>query len=189
MDGLLSVFTAFGLSSAAGLNAYLPLLVVALLARYTDLITLSSPWDILESPWVIGVLAVLLLIEMLVDKVPAIDTVNDTIQTFIRPIAGAVLFALGSGAISEAHPVLAMICGLLVAGGVHAAKATARPIITGTTAGTLNPAVSFLEDVLALAITIMAILVPVLGFLLLLLVVIWFIRRRRRRKQKASAAW
>jgi hypothetical protein len=189
MDGLLSVFTAFGLSSAAGLNAYLPLLVVALLARYTDLITLSSPWDVLESPWVIGALAVLLLIEMLVDKIPAVDTVNDTIQTFIRPIAGAVLFALGSGAISDAHPVLAMLCGLLVAGGVHAVKATARPIITGATAGTLNPAVSLLEDVLALAMTILAILVPILGFLLLLLVVIWFVRRKSRRRKKASAVW
>jgi uncharacterized membrane protein len=104
MDGL-SVFTAFGLSTSAGLNAYLPLLVVALLARFTDFITLKSPWNALESWWVIGILTVLLLIEILVDKVPAVDSINDAVQTFVRPAAGAVLFAASAGVISDAHPV------------------------------------------------------------------------------------
>jgi len=190
MEGLLNVFTAFGLSTSAGLNAYLPLLVVALLARFTDLITLKSPWNALESWWVIGVLAVLLLIELLVDKVPAVDSINDVIQTFIRPVAGAVLFAASAGTLSEAHPVLALICGLLVAGGMHAAKATARPIITGTTGGTLNPVVSTLEDVLSLVLAILAILVPILLFVVLLLIILWLVRwRRRRREQSSWADW
>lgn len=187
MDALLSIFTAFGLSSSAGLNAYLPLLVVALLARFTDLITLHPPWDTLESWWVIGALAILLLIEILVDKVPAVDTVNDAIQTFIRPVAGAVLFAGSAGVISDAHPILALISGLLVAGGVHAAKATVRPVVTVTTGGTLNPVVSTVEDVLSLVMAVLAIVVPFLGFLLLLLALIWFIRRRRR--QTEMPAW
>jgi hypothetical protein len=88
--------------------------VVALLARFTDLITLSSPWDTLTSWWVIGALVVLLLIEILVDKIPAVDSANDAIQTFVRPVAGAVLFAAGSGVVGDMHPVLAMVCGLLV---------------------------------------------------------------------------
>ena len=188
MDGLLSLFTAFGLSSSAGLNAYLPLLVVALLARFTDLITLEPPWDAMESWWTIGVLVVLLLIEVLVDKIPAVDTVNDAIQTFIRPVAGAVLFAAGSGAIGETHPVLAIICGLIVAGGVHAVKATARPVVTGTTGGLLNPVVSTIEDVLSFVVAVLSILVPVLGILLLLLIVIWFIRRRHRRRDRPTPA-
>jgi hypothetical protein len=186
MEGLLSIFTAFGLSSSAGLNAYLPLLVVALLARFTDLIILDPPWDALESWWVIGLLVVLLLIELLVDKVPAVDTVNDTVQTFVRPVAGAILFAASAGIISDAHPVLAMICGLLVAGGVHAVKATARPVITGTTGGLLNPVVSVIEDILSLAVAILSILVPGLGLLLLVLIIIWFIRWRRRRRARPS---
>lgn len=189
MDGLLSVFTAFGLSTSAGLNAYLPLLVVALLARFTDLITLEPPWDTLESWWVIGVLVVLLLIEFLVDKVPAVDSINDTIQTFIRPVAGAVLFAASAGVIGDAHPVLAMICGLLVAGGVHAVKATARPVVTGTTGGLLNPVVSFVEDLLSLTLAVLSIVVPVLGLLLLLLIILWIVRWRRRRRARAAAEW
>jgi hypothetical protein len=54
MTELLSVFTAFGLSFSAGLNAYIPLLIVALLGRYTTWFTLNSPWDALSSWWVIG---------------------------------------------------------------------------------------------------------------------------------------
>jgi hypothetical protein len=59
---LAGIFSAFGLSASAGLNAYIPLLVVALLARYTQLIKLSPPWDALTSPWVIGLLVVLIAI-------------------------------------------------------------------------------------------------------------------------------
>ncbi|HFD39103.1 MAG TPA: DUF4126 domain-containing protein [Anaerolineae bacterium] len=185
---MLSVLTAFGLSTSAGLNAYLPLLLVALLARFTDLVTLNPPWDALESWWVIGLLVILLLIEMLVDKVPAVDTANDVIQTFIRPTAGAVLFAANSGVVGEMHPVLALACGLLVAGGVHAAKATVRPVITGATAGTMNPVVSFVEDVLAFIVAILSILVPLLLALLLLLAVLWIVRRWRRRKRARQPA-
>jgi hypothetical protein len=189
MDALLNVFTAFGLSSSAGLNAYLPLLMVALLARYTNLVTLNAPWDALESGWVIGVLAVLLIIEMFVDKVPALDTVNDVIQTFIRPLAGAILFAANAGVVGEAHPVLAIICGILVAGGVHAVKATARPVVTGASAGTMNPVVSLAEDVVAFIVALLSILLPILAVLVLALIVIWVVRRRRRRREPWPADW
>ena len=106
---MIEVLAAFGLSAATGLNAYLPLLIVGLLARFTDLITLSTPWNTLENPWVLGVLGVLLVIEMAADKIPAVDTVNDVIQTVIRPTAGAILFAASGNVISDMSPVLAMI--------------------------------------------------------------------------------
>jgi len=184
MEALTNVFSAFGLSSAAGLNAYLPLLVVALTARFTNLIQLNEPWDVLTSWWVIGVLVLLLVIEMTVDKVPAIDTINDGINTFIRPVAGAILFAASSGAVGDVHPVLALICGLLVAGGVHAVKATARPVVTATTGGLGNWLVSLSEDVLSFVTAVLAILVPVfLVFLMLLFVLLlawWWSKRRTR---------
>ena len=184
MEALTSVFSAFGLSSAAGLNAYLPLLVVALTARFTNLIQLNEPWDVLTSWWVIGVLVVLLLVEMTVDKVPAIDTINDGINTFIRPVAGAILFAASSGAVGELHPVLAIICGLLVAGGVHAVKATARPAVTATTGGLGNWLVSLSEDVVSFVTAVLAILVPVLLVFLMVLFFFslawWWSKRRTR---------
>ncbi len=186
IEAFSNIFTAFGLSTAAGLNAYLPLLIVALLARYTDLITLKEPWDILESPWIIGLLVVLLVIEMLADKVAGIDHINDAIQTFIRPAAGAILFAANGNVISDLHPVLALGLGVLAAGSVHAVKATARPAITVTTAGLGNPVVSVLEDIVSGVLTIMAILLPLLTVLVIVLMAILFVRWRRKRKLAAQ---
>lgn len=185
------VFTAFGLATAAGLNAYLPLLIVALMARFTDLITLAPPWDALTSPWVIGLLAVLLAIEIVADKVPAVDHANDVIQTVVRPAAGAILFAANGNVISDMTPVLALILGILAAGSVHAAKATFRPVVTATTGGLGNPVVSTVEDIISAALTVLAILVPVLTFVLLLALIFlvwrWWRQRKARTAGKAVA--
>lgn len=181
---MIEVLSAFGLSAATGLNAYLPLLIVGLLARFTDVITLSAPWNTLENPWVLGVLAVLLVIETVADKVPAVDTVNDVINTVIRPVAGAILFAASSNVISEMSPAFGMVCGLLAAGSVHALKATARPVVTATTGGVGNPVVSTAEDIVSGATTLAAIFVPALAAMIVVvfaaLIVWWFVRRRRR---------
>ncbi len=185
MNVVLNIFTAFGLSSAAGLNAYLPLLVVALLARYTDLITLKPPYDALTHPAIIALLAVLLLIEMTVDKIPAVDSFNDLIQTIIRPLAGAILFAASAHVISDMNTVLALAMGILAAGVVHSAKATARPVITGTTMGIANPVVSVVEDVISLTVSLIAILLPVLVACVLLALILWWLRGRLYRRQPA----
>jgi hypothetical protein len=184
IEAFSNIATAFGLSSSAGLNAYLPLLVVALTARYTDLMHLNKPWDVMTSGWVIGTLAVLLLIEMTVDKIPAVDTLNDVVQTVGRPAAGAVLFASSSGVVGDLHPVLAFIAGLILAGSVHAVKTAARPVVTTTTAGFGNWAVSLIEDVLALVAAVLSILLPIfvaLAIIFLLLLFVWWKNRRRSR--------
>lgn len=178
--------TAFGLASASGLNAYIPLLIVALTARFTTLVKLNPPFDVLTSGWVIGALIILLAIEIIVDKIPAADTVNDIIQTFIRPTAGAILFAANTNAIGL-HPVVAVILGLLLAFGVHAAKATARPVVTATTGGLGNAFVSVGEDIVATGVSLLAIVVPVVIALLAALVVIWLVWRAFFRKRAAVA--
>ncbi|MCJ7566566.1 MAG: DUF4126 domain-containing protein, partial [Anaerolineales bacterium] len=93
MDPLSGVFAAFGLAASAGLNAYIPMLILALLARFTDLMTLTSPWDAISNWWVIGILLILSVVEFFADKIPAVNHVNDAIQTFVRPVAGAIAFA------------------------------------------------------------------------------------------------
>jgi len=183
-QAFLSLATAFGLSTAAGLNAYIPLLVVALLARLTPLVTLSEPYDALSSWWVIGTLAVLLIVEILVDKVPAADTVNDVIHTFIRPAAGAILFAATTNTIGL-HPILAAILGVILAGGVHAVKAGGRPVVAATTAGMGNPIVSTIEDIISFATSVLAIVAPYLVVAIILISLMlftwWYVRRRQRR--------
>ncbi|MDH3674521.1 MAG: DUF4126 domain-containing protein [Anaerolineae bacterium] len=186
IEAFSSVFTAFGLSASAGLNAYLPLLVVALTAKYTNLLQLNEPWDVLTSSWVIGVLVVLLLIEMTVDKIPAVDTLNDVVQTIGRPVAGAILFAAGSGVIGELHPVMAFSAGLLLAGGVHAAKSVVRPAVTASTAGTGNWLVSILEDILAFISAVLAILMPILIGLTVIFLLGLFLWWRGRRRASAA---
>ena len=182
IEALSNIFTAFGISASAGLNAYLPLLIVGLVARFTDLIKLNKPFDLLTSGWVLGVVGALLLIEIFVDKIPAVDTINDIIQTFVRPAAGAILFAAASNTIADIHPVLAMVCGILAAGSVHAVKATARPVVTTVSAGTLNPVVSVAEDVVSGTVTVLSIVAPLLGVVLLVLLVILFLWWRRSRQ-------
>jgi uncharacterized membrane protein len=187
MDLLMGVFTAFGLSASAGLNAYIPLLVVGVIAHYTDWIILNNPWDLLANPWVLIVLGVLVIIEMLADKIPAVNHINDAIQTFVRPAAGAVAFAASAKVITDVHPVLALICGLLVAGSVHAVKSVAiRPVVTATTGGAGNIPVSIAEDIFSTVMSILAIVVPILVALILIVMIVLFFQWRRRRREKAN---
>lgn len=186
MELLLNIFSAFGLSASAGLNAYIPLFIVGLLAHYTDLIHLQKPWDTLANPWILILLGVLLIIEMLADKVPAVNHINDLIQTIVRPAAGAIAFAASANVITDVHPVLALACGLLVAGSVHAAKALAvRPAVTATTGGAGNVPVSILEDIVSTVVSFLSILLPIIVGTLLIVVlalVIWWLWRRMNRE-------
>lgn len=185
MEILSNILAAFGLSSSAGLNAYLPLLVVALTARYSNLIELRDPWTALESPWTIGVLVVLLLVEFFADKTPAINHVNDAIQTFVRPTAGAILFAASTGVVSEMNPVVALVLGLFTAGAVHTAKSVVvRPAVTATTGGVANPVVGLAEDLTALVLSVVAVVLPVLISAIIILatalILYWLWRRSVR---------
>ncbi len=175
MDAL-AIFTAFGLSASAGLNAYIPLLVIALLAKFTGLIHLNPPWDAMTSWWIIGLLVVLNLVEFFADKVPAINHANDVIQTIFRPVAGALAFGASAGAFSDVHPVLAMACGLLVAGGGHTVKsALVRPAISATTGGTGNIPVSIAEDVTSTIVSILSIIVPIIVAAIIILITAWLV--------------
>lgn len=185
MDVLSGIFSAFGLSASAGLNAYIPLLVVSLLGRYTSLIELNSPWDTLTNGWIIGLLVALSAIEFFADKAPIVNHLNDAIQTFVRPAAGAIAFAASTQVIDGINPVVALAAGLLIAGTVHVAKAgVMRPAVTGVSGGTANVAVGLVEDVAAISVSLIAVLIPfIIGivFIPLLALVIWMLWRRANR--------
>ena len=181
----MDIFTAFGLSFSAGLNAYIPLLVLSLLAKFTDLINLDPPWDTLTNWWVIGVLVFLSLIEFFADKIPAVNHINDAVQTIIRPAAGAIVFA-ATASVADIHPVLAMVAGLLVAGGVHATKSAAvRPAVTATTGGVGNVPVSIFEDIVSTILSFFSIIIPIIIAIvvaLLTLMIVWWLWRRSNRE-------
>jgi hypothetical protein len=115
---------------------------------------------------------------MLADKIPAVNHINDGIQTFVRPVAGAIAFAASAKVITDISPLLALACGLLVAGSVHVVKSAAvRPAVTATTAGAGNIPVSIAEDIISTIVSILAILLPVIMSILiisLLVMLIWW---------------
>jgi hypothetical protein len=184
MDLLLGIFSAFGLSASAGLNAYIPLFTIAIIARYTDWFKLSAPYDALINPWIIVLLGVLIIIEFLADKIPAFNHVNDLLQTMVRPIAGAIVFAASAQVLTGVSPALSLACGLVVAGSVHVAKAgLLRPAVTATTGGAGNIPVSIAEDIVSTITSILAVIVPIIVACVLVLFTVlflWWLWRRGR---------
>ena len=177
------------LAAPAGVNAYIPLLAVALAERF-GWVHLRSPFELMGSWWFIALVGVLLLIEIVADKIPAIDHANDVVQTVVRPAAGGLLAVASSGQ-GGVEPWLFLAAGVLVAGGVHTVKAAARPVVNVSTGGAGAPVVSTVEDIGALAISVLAITVPVLAFLMVVTIVgltVWaVVRWRRRRAQRREA--
>jgi hypothetical protein len=195
------VLTGTGLAASAGLNAYIPLLTMGLLARYTNLIDLPSGWQWLGNGWVMLILAVLLAVEVVADKVPVVDHVNDVVQTVVRPTAGGLAF--GAGSTSETVTVsdpghffsssqwVPVVTGVLIALGVHLLKSAARPVINATTAGFGAPVASTAEDATSVVMSLVAIILPVLvlAFVLgLAAFLFWFLRRRKARRRERQAA-
>lgn len=179
--------TSLGLAIPAGLNAYIPLLAVAV-ANHFGWLELRQPFDLLGSWWVIGVIVVLLVVEMVADKVPAVDHANDVIQTVVRPAAGGMLFIAASPQASNVNPWLLVVAGVIVAGGVHAVKATTRPVVNASTAGLGAPIVSTIEDVLAAVTAVLAIVAPYLVAAVVVLVVAIVVRMYVVRRRKRVAA-
>jgi len=177
--------TAMGLSSASGLNAYIPLLALGLLDRFTGLVDLPPGWEWLSNGWMLAILAGLLVLEIIADKVPVVDSINDGVQTLIRPASGGIVFASGLGAetvrVSDPQSFFAgnqwipVLIGVGVALVVHLAKMTARPVLNTVTAGAAAPVASTAEDGVALGLVAAALLVPFLVLLFLVALVVLFV--------------
>ncbi len=183
MEALFAAGTGAGLSSIAGIRAYLPLALVGLFARL-GLFALPAPFDLLEDWLVIGALLVLALLESALDKIPALDPILDFVQTPIRAVAGAVLFsaALGAGLDVQAIPELAVGGG--IAGLVSVLKATLRPSARAASAGVSASFLSLFEDVVALLGGVVAVLVPLVPLVFVVFLLLFFFRVKRRRRRK-----
>jgi hypothetical protein len=196
---MLEFLTGTGLAISAGLNAYIPLLALGLAGRFLDAVTLPAGWAWLETPWVLGILGVLLAIELVADKIPIVDHVNDWLQTIVRPTAGGLAFGSGSTATTAAvtdpaaffssNQWVPIALGVVIALGVHLAKASARPVVNAFSVGTATPVVSAAEDVGSVGVSVLALLVPILVLVVLPLVVwaVWLIVRARLRRRRRLA--
>ena len=194
---MLAALTGSGLAAAAGLNAWIPFLLVAVLARTTDLIQLPGDYAWVRSDWAIAIGVVLLVIELILDKIPVVDHMHDVISTVIRPtvgglIASATLSArnLDHSAWMRHNPWLGVVFGVAIAGFTHLTKATIRPVINVGTLGFGTPVVSTAEDFLSVALSLVAIFAPVLIIVVLALIawMVIVVLRRLADRRRARVA-
>lgn len=190
----MELLTGFGLATAAGLNAYIPMLLMGLLGRFTGLVNLPPGWSWLENGWVLTIVAVLLAVEIVADKVPALDSVNDTVQTLVRPTAGGIVFGSGTaaqtaavtdpGEFASSGQWVPVAIGVITALVVHLTKTAVRPAANVATAGVAAPVLSTVEDLTSVSLTFIAILIPALVLIVMIALVwaaVWLLRRRRKR--------
>jgi hypothetical protein len=182
-----AISTAFGLSGAAGLNAWIPLFATGLLGR-TGAIDVASPYDKLGSTGALIALAVLMVLDLIGDKVPVIDSALHAVGSVVHPVSGAILFA-GEAGLKDVPDIVSLGSGALIAGTLHATRATARPMVTGSTAGVGNPLVSLVEDIGSVGLVVLAVVIPILALLLVVaaLVGVVFVFRSARRTMRRRA--
>lgn len=195
---MFAMLTGLGLTAAAGLNAYIPFLLVGLLDRFTDVIDLPADYAWISSWWAIGIAALLLISEVVLDKIPAVDSVNDMAGTIIRPLTGGLIGAaaqsssqLDHSQFMQQHSWIGFVGGLIVAGLMHSGKTAVRPVANLSTAGVAAPVLSTAEDVASVTLSLAAIFIPVLVVVILVLM-IWagyaLVGRIRRFTRKARDA-
>ncbi len=195
---MLEFLVGSGLATAAGLNAWMPLLVLGLADRFVPGVELPGAWSWLSSDITLWIIGALLVIEIVADKVPAVDSINDVIQTFVRPASGGIVF--GAGATAETVRIddpasffqdntwVPIVIGVVIALVVHIGKSSLRPAANVATAGVAAPVVSTLEDVASLMLSIIAIVIPLLVIVAILgLVGIAALAFRRLRRRRADA--
>lgn len=196
---MLEFVVGSGLATAAGLNAWMPLLVLGLADRFLPAVELPAGWAWLSSDLALWIVGALLVIEIVADKIPAVDSVNDAIQTFVRPAAGGIAF--GAGASAETVRVddpdlftgtawVPVVVGIVIALGVHVLKSMARPAANVASAGLAAPLVSTAEDVTSLTLSVLAILLPLVALVVMigLVVALALAVRRWRARRRARAA-
>ncbi len=149
------------------------------------MVDLQGSYAELGSTPMLIVLGVLFVVDLVGDKIPAVDHVLHAIGLAVAPVSGAIVFGAQASLLSDTHPWLAALAGAALGGSVQAARSGLRPAVTATTGGVGNPVVSVVEDVISATLTILAIVVPVLAFLALVGLVVWaslWWRRWRRRR-------
>ena len=182
-----SLLAAFGLSGAAGLNAWIPLLVVGLLSRAGQL-ELADGYEWLASTPALVVLGVLFALDFVGDKVPPVDSLLHAAGTIVHPASGAIVFAAPTELPTDVPSILLFALGASVAGSLHGTRATIRPVSTTLTAGAGNPLLSLAEDIGSAVLSVLAVFAPILGAITLLalvaVVVVWWRRIRRSRPRR-----
>lgn len=185
MELLVALGRTLGFSLTSGVNLYATVAILGLAARY-DWVTLPPQYDVFASDWVIGLALTLYAIEFVADKIPWIDSVWDTIHTFIRPVGGAVVAVATVGDASPMYEGIMALLGGTVAAGSHFTKASTRVAANASPEPFSNWALSFMEDVFVIGIGMLALKYPLAAFVITVLILVaivlairWIVRMLR----------
>lgn len=154
---------AMGASWVSGINLYAAVTTLGLLGRFANL-ELPGELQVLTSWWVIGIGALLYVVEFVADKIPVVDSTWDVVHTFIRVPAGAVLAATAFGDFDKSVQVIAFLLGGGLALSSHGTKAATRAVVNTSPEPVSNIVVSSLEDVLAVVSILLSVFLPFVLF-------------------------
>jgi hypothetical protein len=193
MDLLVTLGRTLGFSLAAGVNLYATVALLGLAARY-GWVALPEQFQLFNNPWVIGVAVALYAVEFFADKIPWVDTMWDTVHTFVRPVGGALIAVATLGEASPTVEGLVALLGGAVAAGSHVTKASTRVAANASPEPFSNWALSLIEDILVVALGFVTLKYPLLALavsaIILFMMVLaarWIWRWLRRTAQASPA--
>lgn len=158
-------------SLAAGLNLYATIAVLGLAAHF-GFVDLPPQFGAFDHPWIIGIALVLYVVEFVADKVPWVDSLWDSVHTFVRPIGGALIAVSTLGEASPWLQGLTALAGGTLAAGSHVTKAGTRVAANMSPEPFTNWLLSFGEDAFVVALGLVALKFPVAALVLTLLCVL-----------------
>jgi hypothetical protein len=194
MDLIVSLGRSLGFSLTSGVNLYATVAILGLAARF-DWVDLPPQYEVFGSDWVIGLALALYAVEFIADKIPWVDSMWDSVHTFIRPVGGALVAVATLGDASPAFEVIIGLLGGTIAAGSHFTKASTRIAANTSPEPFSNWALSFMEDAFVIGLGLLALKYPVAAFIVTLLIVLtivwmlrWIVRKLRGLGRPVPAA-
>ena len=141
-----TIALTMGVAWASGINLYGTLLALGIMSN-TGYVDLPTDLQVVGDPLVIAAAGLMYAVEFFADKVPGVDTGWDTLHTFVRIPAGALLAAGVIGDVQPAAELAAAIVGGSIAAGTHFTKAGSRVMINTSPEPVSNWTASIAEDI------------------------------------------
>ena len=194
MEFLIALGRTLGFSLTAGVNLYATVAILGLAARF-DWVSLPPQYDVFASDWVIGIAAMLYLVEFVADKIPWVDSLWDSAHTVIRPVGGALVAVATLGQQTPTLEALVALLGGTIAAGSHLTKASTRVAANASPEPFSNWFLSLIEDLFVVGLGFVALKYPVAALVITVLILVtiammirWIVGKLRGWRRRAAVA-